>query len=186
MRLSQATLSAAVISLLPGLAPAQDYSFNVAARKGEMDLMAINTGVLGNMAKGKTPYDADAATAAAANLVTISKITQGLLWPEGSSNADMQDTKALPKILDWIETENARRAKAGAPTIRIVGAPEWAAEMLGADTIAEARSLGTDILVSGTTLSECPADLVATDDHGEIQVKGRVEPVHVFAPVRPA
>ena len=52
MRLSQATLSAAVISLLPGLAPAQDYSFNVAARKGEMDLMAINTGVLGNMAKG--------------------------------------------------------------------------------------------------------------------------------------
>lgn len=55
-------------------------------------------------------------------------------------------TKALPKILDWIETENARRAKAGAPTIRIVGAPEWAAEMLGADTIAEARSLGTDIL----------------------------------------
>ncbi|MCA8878455.1 MAG: cytochrome c [Rhodobacteraceae bacterium] len=124
MRLSQATLSAAVISLLPGLAPAQDYSFNVAARKGEMDLMAINTGVLGNMAKGKTPYDADAATAAAANLVTISKITQGLLWPEGSSNADMQDTKALPKIWESYDDFLAKwdaKAKAAEALLAVAG-----------------------------------------------------------------
>ncbi|MCB9684854.1 MAG: HAMP domain-containing protein [Alphaproteobacteria bacterium] len=44
------------------------------------------------------------------------------------------------------------------------------------------KTLGTDILVSGTTLEACSPGLVATQDHGEIQVKGRVEPVHVFAP----
>lgn len=46
------------------------------------------------------------------------------------------------------------------------------------------KTLGTDILVSGATLARIPDGLIRTDDHGEIQVKGRVEPVHVFAPVR--
>lgn len=124
MRLSQATLSAAVISLLPGLAPAQDYSFNVAARKGEMDLTAINVGVLGDMAKGKTAYDAEAARTAAQNIVTISAITQGLLWPEGSSNADIKDTKALPKIWENYDDFLAKweaKAKAADDLLAVAG-----------------------------------------------------------------
>jgi peptidoglycan/xylan/chitin deacetylase (PgdA/CDA1 family) len=45
----------------------------------------------------------------------------------------MHDTKvatafALPEILGWIETENARREKIGRPAIKIVSAPELAAE----------------------------------------------------------
>lgn len=71
---------------------------NVAARQGEMDLMAVNAGVLGAMAKGTAPYDATAAAVAAANIVAVTSIDQGLLWPEGTSNADIKDTKALPAI----------------------------------------------------------------------------------------
>lgn len=104
MRLSSLALAIASVSLFPTLAPAQDYSFNVAARQGEMDLMAINAGVLGDMAKGKTPYDAATAVTAAKNIVAVSSITQEMLWPKGSSNAEMKDTKALPKI--WEDYED--------------------------------------------------------------------------------
>ncbi|MBL9059572.1 MAG: cytochrome c [Mangrovicoccus sp.] len=85
-------LALVLASVLPGLAPAQDMSMNVAARQGEMDLMAVNLGVLGAMAKGTAPYDATA------NIVAVSSIDQGLLWPEGTSNAEIKDTKALPAI----------------------------------------------------------------------------------------
>ena len=63
-----------------------------------MDIQALNLGVIGDMAKGKIPYDAAAAETAARNIVAVSSITQELLWPKGSSNAEMKDTRALPKI----------------------------------------------------------------------------------------
>ncbi len=91
-------LALGLVALFPGFALAQDMSMNVAARQGEMDLMAVNAGVLGAMAKGTAPYDATAAATAAANIVAVSSIDQGLLWPEGTSNADIKDTKALPAI----------------------------------------------------------------------------------------
>lgn len=63
----------------------------------------------------------------------------------------MHDTKsatakALPKILDWMATENAARAKAGKPTIKVVGATQWARELVGEDVIAEAHALADDAL----------------------------------------
>lgn len=46
---------------------------------------------------------------------------------------------ALPEILAWLDAENARRAKANQPPIRIVQAPELAVERLPAGLVAWAR-----------------------------------------------
>lgn len=61
----------------------------------------------------------------------------------------LHDTKAataraLPKILDWIDAENARRLAAGKRPIRIVDAPQLARERLGEARLAEARALAED------------------------------------------
>ncbi len=43
------------------------------------------------------------------------------------------------------------------------------------------KELGTDILVSGATLARVPEGVARATDHGEIVVKGRTEPVRVYA-----
>jgi cytochrome c556 len=60
--------------------------------------MALNIGVLGNMARGNTEYDAEAAQTAANNLVTMSQIDQSFHWPEGTDNFALDGTRALPAI----------------------------------------------------------------------------------------
>lgn len=80
--------------ITPGAAAAK-------ARQAQMQLQAFNLGILGAMAKGATPFDAGAAQAAADNLVALSSMNQMSYWLRGSSNADMEGTKALPAI--WAE-----------------------------------------------------------------------------------
>lgn len=80
---------------------------------------------------------------------TEKRVTRALSRLQGRAILLLHDTKtatvkALPKILDWIDAENVKRAKRGKPAIRIVAAPEWAREQLGEDVIAEAESLVDD------------------------------------------
>ncbi|MDU8911531.1 cytochrome c [Aestuariicoccus sp. MJ-SS9] len=97
-----------IVGLLAGgTAFAQDYSAQLKARQGEMRIMAINLGILGSMAKGETEYSAEAAQAAADTLVAVSMIGQAPLWPAGSSEMDIEGTRAkaemwdnLPDVLD--------------------------------------------------------------------------------------
>jgi cytochrome c556 len=77
---------------------AQDLPFPVQARQGQFKVMALNLGVLGNMARGNTDYDAEAAQTAADNLVTMSRIDQSFHWPEGTDNFALDGTRALPAI----------------------------------------------------------------------------------------
>ena len=74
----------------------------VSARQGQFQLMALNIGVLGQMARGNAEYDADAAQAAADNLLAISQINQMFHWPEGTDNESIEGTRALPAI--WEDT----------------------------------------------------------------------------------
>ena len=91
----------ATIALLSGSAAfAQDFSAEQKARQGQFRILAINLGILGAMAKGETPYDAEAAQAAADTLVAVSMIQQGPLWPEGSDEMSIDGTRALPAIWD--------------------------------------------------------------------------------------
>jgi len=72
----------------------------VKARQSQMTLNSFNIGLLGGMAKGDIAYDADAASAAAANLAALSQLDQSRLWPAGSDNGALgaDVTRALPAI----------------------------------------------------------------------------------------
>ena len=88
-------LTAAVL----GSAIAQE-SENAAikARTSVMQLYAFNLGALGAMAKGEVEYDAEAASKAANNLVTLTQVDQSAMWPPGSDNASDPTSRALPAI----------------------------------------------------------------------------------------
>jgi cytochrome c556 len=91
---------AAALGLGATAVVAQDLPPPVEARQGQFQLMALNIGVLGNMARGNTPYDAGAAQIAANNLVAMSTIDQSFHWPEGTDNVSLVGTRALPEIWD--------------------------------------------------------------------------------------
>lgn len=98
--------TAAALCALPVLAQqaaAQDQralEAAVKARQGQFNIMSINLGILGDMARGNTPYDAEAAQAAADSLVAISGVNQPPLWPEGTDTMAFEGTRALPAIWD--------------------------------------------------------------------------------------
>ncbi|MCM2561198.1 cytochrome c [Lutimaribacter sp. EGI FJ00015] len=77
---------------------AQDFSAQLKARQGQFRIMALNLGILGDMAQGKTDYNAEAAQSAADTLVAVSMIQQGPHWPEGSDNFSIDGTRAQPSI----------------------------------------------------------------------------------------
>lgn len=91
--------SLAVASLALAIAtPALASEAAIRARQGQFQMFALNVAVLGGMAQGRVPYDAAAAQEAADNLFHLTRNSQLGLWPEGSDNAAMAGTRALPVI----------------------------------------------------------------------------------------
>lgn len=86
------TIIATAALVAAGMAPAVAGEFDkpIKARKSQMTLYAWNISTLGAMAKGAVPYDAAAAQAAANNLLAVTKLGSGAMWPKGS------DSTALP------------------------------------------------------------------------------------------
>ena len=69
------------------------------ARQAHMKLYAFNLDLIGAMAKGEVGYDADAARAAANNLLALAMIHQDAYWAPGTSTAELgNETRALPSI----------------------------------------------------------------------------------------
>lgn len=97
-----AGLTAACLFATPTIA--QDFSGELKARQGQFRIMALNLGIIGSMAQGKTDYNAEAAQAAADTLVAVSMIQQGPQWPEGSDNMSIDGTRAQPTI--WEEPDD--------------------------------------------------------------------------------
>ncbi len=86
-------------ALLSGTAAlAQDANPAIAARKAHMDLYGFNLGILGGMARGNVPYDAELASTAASNLAGLTALDIAYYFPEGTSTADTPDSRALPAI----------------------------------------------------------------------------------------
>lgn len=75
----------------------------VKARKAHMTLYSFNLTALGNMAQEKVPYDADAASAAAASLAALATMDQRGYWLAETSTLDRDDTNALPDLWDNLE-----------------------------------------------------------------------------------
>ncbi len=81
----------------PGLA--DDFDKELKARKSLMQVYAFNIGILGAMAKGEMPYDAEIAEAAASNLHAAVSMRNPTMWPEGSDADALGDkTRAKPEM----------------------------------------------------------------------------------------
>ncbi|MEL6207416.1 MAG: cytochrome c [Pseudomonadota bacterium] len=93
---------AVMTAVAPAIAAAQSADAALGARKGQFRVMALNVGILGGMARGNIEYDAERATIAAQNLAAIGTLDQSFNWPEGTDNATIENTRALPAI--WEDT----------------------------------------------------------------------------------
>ena len=75
----------ATMMLLAGPVAAQDtegpHDAAIEARQSLMQVWAFDWALLNDMAKGKRPYDAEAAATAAASLVRSLGIDQSRMWP---------------------------------------------------------------------------------------------------------
>ncbi len=80
--------------------PDGPFARQIIARQSLMRLYAFNIGTLVGMAKGQVEYDADTASAAAANLASLAALNQQGMWPPGSDSFDNEGTRALPEIWD--------------------------------------------------------------------------------------
>lgn len=111
MRLSLVALACCAAIAAPAL-QAQDAKPDpsIAARQAQMRLNAYNVGILGAMAKGTTPYDADKAAAAANNLVMLGSLDWSIYWVPGTDNGAMPGTRALPALFDNLEDVAAKEA----------------------------------------------------------------------------
>lgn len=102
MRFLGLTLSSLVISALGVSALADGHSAALEsatkARNAQMSMIGFHTGLLGDMAKGATPYDAAIATAAAENLSAAASMKRMVLWLEGSEQGAVPGSRAKPEI----------------------------------------------------------------------------------------
>ena len=91
-------LTALTLSL-PIMPAFADDAAAIKARQGLMRIYAFNLGVLGNMAKGATEYDAKAASIASANLLASASLDQSAMWPAGTDTVEMAGkTAAKPEM----------------------------------------------------------------------------------------
>ncbi|WP_121065049.1 c-type cytochrome [Chachezhania antarctica] len=90
--------SAAIAAMSLTAAPVIANEAAMAARHGEMRLLAHSLGVLGGMAKGQIEYDKLRAEVAADTLVAVTSIDQSMLWPEGTETGTMEGSSAKPEI----------------------------------------------------------------------------------------
>ena len=76
------------------------FENEIEARQSFMRVYAFNLGLLGSMAKGETPYDAQRAIDAAENLLANAKMRNAAMWPAGS-DADALGGVTRAKAVIW-------------------------------------------------------------------------------------
>ena len=74
----------------------------VQARNAHMSLYAFNLGILGDMAKGATEYNAELASAIAGDLAAVAALSQAAYWPEGTAQGEVEGSRAKAEI--WTDT----------------------------------------------------------------------------------
>lgn len=102
---SSRVLASAALALVTGAgaAFADPIRDAIDARQAQFTLFAYNIGPLVQMAQGNIDYDAAVAQSSADNLGALTHTHQDRLWPEGSDNASVGDTRALPSIWEDLE-----------------------------------------------------------------------------------
>ncbi len=131
MSLIRAAAVATALGALALPAIAQDFAGEVGARQGMFKIMGLNVGVLGGMARGNIPYDAEAAQVAADNLVAVSGINPLNMFPAGSDNAALGTTRAKPEIWANVPDVGAKWAAFGEAAVAMQAAAGTGAEAIG-------------------------------------------------------
>lgn len=102
MRFASLSVSALLAATLGLAALADGHSAALEsatkARNAQMSMNGFHTGLLGDMAKGDTPYDAAIATAAAKNLAAAASMQRMVLWLEGSEQGAVPGSRAKAEI----------------------------------------------------------------------------------------
>ena len=101
-------LLASILGLATAGAALADTNPAVDARQAQFTLYAHNLAVVGSMAQGRMEYDADAAQTAADNFYHLTRHDQGRMWPEGTDNASIEGTRALPGIWEDLDDFTAK------------------------------------------------------------------------------
>jgi len=89
---------AAAIALPAAAFAADPVADTIDARQGYFKLLGANVGILAGMARGQTEYSAEGAQTAADNIAVLTSYDMGHLFMPGTSSADSDATRALPKI----------------------------------------------------------------------------------------
>lgn len=103
----------------------------VKARQGQFNIMALNLGVLGGMARGTVDYDADAAKAAADSLVAVASLHQAAMWPDGSDSGSVDGTRAKADIWSNMDDFNAKWAAFGEAATAMAATAADGKDMIG-------------------------------------------------------
>lgn len=125
------TMAAMALLATTGAVSAQDFEKEIIARKGQMQVMAINLGILGGMARGTTEYDAEAAQAAADSIVGISMVNQAPLRPAGSDSMSVDGTRALPALFEDTPELRGIWSDLGAAALELQAAASTGQEAIG-------------------------------------------------------
>ncbi|MDA8747316.1 cytochrome c [Litoreibacter sp.] len=99
--MSKIQILAATVAIATGtMAFAGSHGGNpaVKARNAHMGLFSFNLSILGDMAKGTTEYNADAAGVAAKNLATLAAMDQSAYWVPGTAQGEVEGSRAKAEI----------------------------------------------------------------------------------------
>ena len=134
LRIAKIMLCTAALGLVGTSVNAGDFDKQIKLRKAHMSLVGFQMGTLGGMAKGKIPYNAEAAQNAADNMAALSTMKNGALWPKGSdATANPGMTRAKKEAWDdypklqkaygaWQEASKNMAANAGGGLDSLKGA----------------------------------------------------------------
>jgi cytochrome c556 len=139
MKFTKAVLIGAVLAA--GTAFAQDMEPtdpNAVARSELMKKQGMNTGILGDMASGKTPYDAAAAEAAKAALIETAGAIEATFMEQGAADPA---SEAKPEIWTNWDEFLADAKKLG--------------EAASAMDVASAESIGAGMGALGGACKDC-------------------------------
>jgi len=113
---------------------ADNIDDTIKARQGYFQLVKHNAGVLFGMAKGDIAYDADQASAHAANLDALAKLNSSSLWVPGSSKTDRPGkTRALANIWTTFPAIGEKSKAFGDATAKLAGSAGGGLDALRAD-----------------------------------------------------
>lgn len=93
------------------------------ARQAHMSLYGFNLGPIGGMVQERIPYDAQVASAAAANLAALAAIDQAGYWVEGTDTS-IEGSRAMPAIwsdMAGFEAEQVKLADTTAALAAVAG-----------------------------------------------------------------